>query len=177
MGRHWSLWLLITPWTVVTRLLCPWGSRGKNTGVGCHSLLQGIFPTQSIESMSPELQADSLPSESPWKPLDNQGIPLAHFLKHRIELPHLLIPMDPLFGLAGVESITWVLRALAQFNLSIPSLWLLPGYIPICLFPREASFDFPGLHLPVSVLLQSLTAPYTLSPPGAACSARAWFLC
>ena len=26
--------------------LCPWNSPGKNTGVGCHSLLQGIFPTQ-----------------------------------------------------------------------------------------------------------------------------------
>ena len=23
-----------------TRLLCPWDSPGKNTGVGCHSLLQ-----------------------------------------------------------------------------------------------------------------------------------------
>ena len=29
-----------------TRLLCPWNSPGKNTGAGCHSLLQGIFPTQ-----------------------------------------------------------------------------------------------------------------------------------
>ena len=29
-----------------TRLLCPWASPGKNTGVGSHSLLQGIFPTQ-----------------------------------------------------------------------------------------------------------------------------------
>ena len=28
------------------RLLCPWGSPGKNTGVGCHSLLQGIFQIQ-----------------------------------------------------------------------------------------------------------------------------------
>ena len=28
------------------RLLCPWDSPGKNTGVGCHSLLQGTFPTQ-----------------------------------------------------------------------------------------------------------------------------------
>ena len=27
------------------RLLCPWDSPGKNTGVGCHFLLQGIFPT------------------------------------------------------------------------------------------------------------------------------------
>ena len=29
-----------------TRLLCPWDSLGKNTGVGSHFLLQGIFPTQ-----------------------------------------------------------------------------------------------------------------------------------
>ena len=29
-----------------TRLLCPWDSPGGNTGVGCHALLQGIFPTQ-----------------------------------------------------------------------------------------------------------------------------------
>ena len=27
-------------------LLCPWDSPGKNTGVGIHSLLQGIFPAQ-----------------------------------------------------------------------------------------------------------------------------------
>ena len=30
------------------RLLCPWGSPGKNTGVGCHALLLGIFPTQEL---------------------------------------------------------------------------------------------------------------------------------
>ena len=29
-----------------TRLPCPWDSPGKNTGVGCRLLLQGIFPTQ-----------------------------------------------------------------------------------------------------------------------------------
>ena len=28
------------------RLLCPWNSLGKNTGVGSLSLLQGLFPTQ-----------------------------------------------------------------------------------------------------------------------------------
>ena len=27
-------------------ILCPWASPGKNTGVDCHALLQGIFPTQ-----------------------------------------------------------------------------------------------------------------------------------
>ena len=29
-----------------TWLLCPWTSPSKNTGVGSHSLLQWIFPTQ-----------------------------------------------------------------------------------------------------------------------------------
>ena len=29
-----------------TRLLSPWDFPGKDTGVGCHFLLQGIFPTQ-----------------------------------------------------------------------------------------------------------------------------------
>ena len=29
-----------------TRFLCPWNSPGKKTGVSCHFLLQGIFPTQ-----------------------------------------------------------------------------------------------------------------------------------
>ena len=28
------------------RIFCPWDSPGKNTGVGCHVLLQRIFPTQ-----------------------------------------------------------------------------------------------------------------------------------
>ena len=29
-----------------TRLLCPWNFQGKNTGMGCHFLLQGVFLTQ-----------------------------------------------------------------------------------------------------------------------------------
>ena len=35
-----------TPWTEPTRLLHPWDSPGKNTAVGCHVLLRGIFLTQ-----------------------------------------------------------------------------------------------------------------------------------
>ena len=30
------------------KLLCPWNFPGKNTGVGSHPLLQGIFPTQGL---------------------------------------------------------------------------------------------------------------------------------
>ena len=40
---------------------------GKNTGVGCHALLQGIFPTQGLNP-GPSMHADSLPSEPLGKP-------------------------------------------------------------------------------------------------------------
>ena len=41
-----QLHLIATPWTIAPRPLCPWDSPVKNTGVGCHFLLQGIFQTQ-----------------------------------------------------------------------------------------------------------------------------------
>ena len=31
-----------------SRLLCPWDSLGKNIGVCCHALPQGIFTTQGL---------------------------------------------------------------------------------------------------------------------------------
>ena len=50
---------------------CPWDSPGKNTRVGCHALLQGIF---LIQGLNPYLLgllrwlAGSLPLVSPGKP-------------------------------------------------------------------------------------------------------------
>ena len=52
----------------LARLHCPWDFLVKNTGVGCHSLLQGIFPTQGSNLLLPNWQKDSLPlnhQESP----------------------------------------------------------------------------------------------------------------
>ena len=42
-------------------LLCPWDSLGKNTGAGCHALLQGIFLTQGLNLRLLHWQAGSLP--------------------------------------------------------------------------------------------------------------------
>ena len=44
-----------------TRLLCPWNYSGKNTGVGCLVLLQGLFPTQGLNLCLLPWQVDSLP--------------------------------------------------------------------------------------------------------------------
>ena len=40
--------LFETPWTVAHQAPHPWDFPGKNTGVGCHFLLQEIFPTQGL---------------------------------------------------------------------------------------------------------------------------------
>ena len=41
LQSHFSrVWLCATPQMAATRLPCPWDSPGKNTGVGCHFLLQ-----------------------------------------------------------------------------------------------------------------------------------------
>ena len=53
------------------RRLSSWDSSGKNTRVGCHALLQGIYPTQGSNLCLLRLlhwQAGSLPLAPPGKP-------------------------------------------------------------------------------------------------------------
>ena len=60
---------------IAIRLRCPWDFPGKNTGVGCHFLLQGIFPTQ----------------------VSNPGLlhcrPMLHRLRHQGR-PYLSMPLN-----------------------------------------------------------------------------------
>ena len=85
------------------RLLCPWDSPGKNTGVGSHALLQGIFPNQGWNPGSPTLQADSLPSEPPdlaWGTPEREitllgESPTAGNLRLLLGSPILRGPRDP----------------------------------------------------------------------------------
>ena len=35
----------------LSRLLCPWDAPGRNTGVGCHALLPGVFPIQGRHTL------------------------------------------------------------------------------------------------------------------------------
>ena len=50
-----------TPRTVACQVPLSMGFSGKNTGVGCHFLLQGIFPTQALNPHLLHWQAASLP--------------------------------------------------------------------------------------------------------------------
>ena len=74
------------PWTVAHQASLSMDSPGKNTGVGSHALLQGIFPTQGsnlglLHYSTPQVllhylnlvKADSLPSETPLRSQDYTG--------------------------------------------------------------------------------------------------------
>ena len=73
--------LFATPWTVVHQAP-PWPSLSKNTGVGCHAVFQGTFPTQGGNLGLLRLlhrQAHSLPLVPPRK---------QHQFKESLLLPH-----------------------------------------------------------------------------------------
>ena len=59
----------VTPWTAARQASLSMGIlQAKDTGVGCHALLQGNLPNPVIQPRSPTLLADSLLTEPPGKP-------------------------------------------------------------------------------------------------------------
>ena len=80
----------------LARLLCPWDFPGKNTRVGCHFLLQGIFPTEGTELSSPALPGGFFITVTPGKPFS-------------------LYVLSPYYGIGWMGS----------FNSDGPVMWLL----------------------------------------------------
>ena len=60
-------WLFLTSWTAACQAPLYMGFFNRNSGVGCHFLLQGIFPTQRSNPCLLHWQADSA-TETPGKP-------------------------------------------------------------------------------------------------------------
>ena len=58
--------ICVTLWTIA---LCPWNSPGKNTGVGCYALWQGIFPTpwSNPSLKSPALAGGFFTTSTTWE--------------------------------------------------------------------------------------------------------------
>ena len=71
------------------RLLCPWDFPGKNNGVGCHALLQGIFPIQGLNLHLQRLllwQAGSLPLCHRGRPIKaNKKVNYSNFVLYETE--------------------------------------------------------------------------------------------
>ena len=75
---QWCLTLMWPHGLQPTRFLCPWDFPGKNTRVGCHFLLQGIFLTQELNPQPLHWQAASFTTELPEEPNRN---PITFFKK------------------------------------------------------------------------------------------------
>ena len=95
----------IIPWTVARQAPLSMGFPSKNTGVGCHFLLQGIFPTQGsnwhLLSLL-HLQTGSLPLVPPGKPYICSGQKIQRDKKKKS--PNL-----------RAWSKNWLLRAKAEY--------------------------------------------------------------
>ena len=120
------------------RLLCPWDSPGKNTGVGCSALLQGTFPTQGS---NPHLlcllhwQVDSLPLVPPGKSLNlfSLSLSLSFFFD--------LLFSSKFFHLKQLKSTTTrIIQYNLQLNLSNVSICPCPYIFSSILFPSPHYF-------------------------------------
>ena len=69
-SRHFScVQFFAMPWTIAHQTP-PWDSPGKNTGVGCHALLQGIFPRiERVSPTSPALASGFFATLATWETL------------------------------------------------------------------------------------------------------------
>ena len=98
------------PWTEARQTPCPWDSPDKNTGVGCHGLLQGIFPTQGSNPGLPHCRW-ILYRLSHQRSPDNKH-------PHPFLSPSHTLPPSVLFQESGPEVSGWALSGKVCFELS-----------------------------------------------------------
>ena len=99
MFSHFSqVPVFVTLWTVAARLLRPWGFSGKNTGVGCHVLLQGIFLTQGSHwsLMSPALAGGFFTISTTWE---------AHPSEMWQSVPHIHVALTYFIQLESLQTL------------------------------------------------------------------------
>ena len=109
--------LCVTLWTVAYQApLCPWDSPGKNTGVSCHALFQGIFPTQRLNAHLlglPHWQSSSLTTSATWEAPKYNAAAAAAAKLHQSCLT-LCDPIDssprgsPIPGILQARILEWV---------------------------------------------------------------------
>ena len=80
----------VIPWTVTLQASLSMGFFRQESGVGCHSLLQRIFPTQASGRKAQGYKGDLMPTfQSPGKPHLDTGLP-------SVCLHSLPLPVTPL---------------------------------------------------------------------------------
>ena len=125
-----------------SRLLYPRDSPGKNTGVGCHSFLQGIFLTQGSNPspfMSPALASGFFTTIDTWEAPINHSVQLSHSVMSDCLQPtdcmqHTRLPC-PIFSSSIIP--------LSSHLQSFPASGSFPNESVLCIrWPKYWSFSF-----------------------------------
>ena len=170
------------------RLLCPWDSPGKNTGVGCHALLQGVFPTQ-VSCIAGRF----LPSEPPGKPRNtglgslsllqgifltqelNQGFLHCRQILYQLSYQGSLNLLGTSINSSGVEQLFICISEVTQSCQLFATPWIVAYQAPLSMgfsrqeywsglpFPSSGDLPDPGIE-PWSPALQA--DALTSEPPG-----------
>ena len=113
-----------------TRLLCPWDSPGKKTGVGCHVLLQRITPSQG----------------------SNPGLPHCWRILHQLSPEQCLFEEPRIHFYFGLLSYSLTQR-MGQLGLSLPAtLVLIMFYLLLYELNHNSCLYFPSVHSSLSFL-------------------------
>ena len=126
-----------------TRLLCPWDSPGKDTGVCHHFLLQGILPTQGLNQGLPHCRRSIYH-------LSHQG---SHKCGNKNHL-YFLIPMW--------SSSLYTTARKKMKRTGSPCLPLVAYTVKPCLFPIDLQHLPNNFHLPLIFLLSWYLMPWPL---------------
>ena len=137
-----------------TRLLCPWNFPGKNMGVGCYFLLQGIFPTQGSNPCLLHWQADSVP-------LSHLGSP-CWFLASSSAKNYILLrcfssllPISTVLNCRQYDSYLfffnpcypWLIVQVRQVGKKDEVLYLLTVFLVICLHRNTYVYMYSHIHI------------------------------
>ena len=122
--------LFATSWTAAYQTPPSWDFPGKRTGVGCHFLLQGIFPTQGLNPGLPHCRQTLYC-------LSHQG--RSEILQLFIVLPYSLLPTLGLLSLPALIG-----ECFDLFNSSLTSNNSLLAFFGSCLQSSASSQPASG---------------------------------
>ena len=138
---HCHVWVFAPPW-IVARLLCPWGFPSKNTGVGYHFLLQGIFLSQELNL---HWRVDSLPQTTWEAPINYSCVRMHSVLPSNPTLGHPVDcspPGSSVHGILQARTLEWVTTPSSRAS-SPPRDWTQISCV-YCIAGRPYTAEPPG---------------------------------
>ena len=122
-------------------LYSPWNSPSQNTGVGSHSLLQGIFPTKGSNPGFLHLQADSSPAESPGTLYSNMYMSISS---------SQFIPPSHRYPLATISLFSTSLTVSVSVDKFMCTLFYIPGISDTVWYSSFSRHWFLLMHISIA---------------------------